>query len=675
MQPLRSLAIAGFTYLMMLAAPPSAVAQQWTAPTPEELSMTSQPQAPGASAVYLYREEKTDDPAQTYSEYVRLKVLTEGGKDLANVELKYVSEGYTDYSVGDIAGRTIHPDGTVIPFSGKPYERTVEKEQGYKLKSKVFTLPDVTVGSIIEYRYKLHWNYLLFSSPVWLVQTDIFLREGYFFWRPLDRARTSYDERGPLTDFMAWVPILPPGSNVVVPTEAKGARRFFSGAGTTFELRVHDIAASPVEEYMPPIRDLSYRVMFYYTPYKTPDEFWTGQGLHWSKDEDKFIGPGPVVKAAVQQLVAPTDTQEQKLRKIYAAVEKVDNTYYTREHSRVEDRAGGVSETRTTDDVWTHKRGTSEQVAELFIAMARGAGLKAYLMAITDRYNGIFLKDYQTLHQLNFDLAVVTVDGKEQFFDPSSRFCPYGELFWSHSNTRGLRQTDGGTALAATTGKSYRDSRTVRVANLKMDESGEVAGRIDLKLTGAPALFWRQLALTEDRETVERELKESIAETLPGDIDVKLLSIGKLEEYEEPMTASFELKGKIGSVTGKRMFIAGDLFQTNSKPTFSHENRKLAVVLRYPYAASDAVRINLPPGFTVEGLPPDGTVKLPNKAMYMLTGASDPKGVTIRRDLYVAETLYKPEEYPELRKFYGQFEAKDKEPIILKVAATVPAGN
>jgi hypothetical protein len=92
---------------------------QWTAPTPEELSMTSQPQAPGAAAVYLYREEKTDDPDQTYSEYVRLKILTEGGKDLANVELKYISEGYTNYSVDNIAGRTIHPDGTVIPFSGK----------------------------------------------------------------------------------------------------------------------------------------------------------------------------------------------------------------------------------------------------------------------------------------------------------------------------------------------------------------------------------------------------------------------------------------------------------------------------------------------------------------------------------------------------------------------------
>ncbi len=69
--------------------------QQWIAPTPEELSMTSQPEVPGASAVYLYREETTDDKLHMFSIYVRLKVLTERGKEFGNVELNYehVSDG------------------------------------------------------------------------------------------------------------------------------------------------------------------------------------------------------------------------------------------------------------------------------------------------------------------------------------------------------------------------------------------------------------------------------------------------------------------------------------------------------------------------------------------------------------------------------------------------------
>jgi hypothetical protein len=657
---------------MIFTAASAAASDQWTVPTQEELSMTSVPQAAGASAVYLYREEKTDDPSFTYSEYVRLKILTEAGRDRANVELKFVSEGYFNYSVNDIAGRTIHPDGTIIPFTGKPYERMIEKSKGFKVKSKVFTLPDVTVGSIIEYRYKLRWDSAAYSSPVWIVQTDVYLRKGYFWWRPLEGFPRTNDERGPLVDVIAYTSILPPDAHVAG-LEAHGAAKIFGSGGTAVELNVQDVPPAPVEEYMPPIKSLSYRVMFYYTPYKSPDEFWSGQGLHWSKLQDKFIGPGPVVKAAVQQLVAATDTQEQKLRKIYAAVEQLDNTYYTREHSRTEDKSEKLSETRTTDDVWAHKRGSSEQIAELFVAMARAAGMKAYLMAITDRYNSIFWKDYQSLYQLNFELAIVNVDGKEKQFDPSSRFCPYGQLAWQHSDVHGLRQTDGGVALAATSGKDYHDSKIIRVANLTMDDNGEVVGKIDLRLMGAPALFWRQKVLTEDREAVVQGLKKSVVDVLPTGTEVSLRSIERLEDYEEPITATFDIRGKIGSSTGKRLLIAGDLFETNSMPTFTQEKRELAVMFWYPYTSVDVIRINLPAAFRVESLPIGGSVKLPKMAVYGMTAKTDPKGMTIRRELDVAEVTYLPNEYPQLRSFYNEFEAKDKEPIVLKLVGTSPA--
>ena len=64
-------------------------ADKWTEPTQEELKMTSQPQVPGAPAVYLYREEITDDKMHMFSIYVRLKVLTDKGKEYGNVELSY----------------------------------------------------------------------------------------------------------------------------------------------------------------------------------------------------------------------------------------------------------------------------------------------------------------------------------------------------------------------------------------------------------------------------------------------------------------------------------------------------------------------------------------------------------------------------------------------------------
>lgn len=155
-----------------------ALQAQWTAPTPEELSMTSIPEVPGAAAVFLYKEEVADDSLHMQSFYYRIKVLTEGGKSRGDIELPYYA-GESGVTLDEIAGRTIHADGTIVPFTGKPYEKVVEKGDDYKIKVKVFSLPAVEVGSIIEYRYRLHTDDHYFRHPEWIIQTDLFTRKAH----------------------------------------------------------------------------------------------------------------------------------------------------------------------------------------------------------------------------------------------------------------------------------------------------------------------------------------------------------------------------------------------------------------------------------------------------------------------------------------------------------------
>jgi len=49
--------------------------------------MTSEPLAPGAPAIYLYRQVDRNDSGRAASEYnyVRIKILTEEGRNNANV--------------------------------------------------------------------------------------------------------------------------------------------------------------------------------------------------------------------------------------------------------------------------------------------------------------------------------------------------------------------------------------------------------------------------------------------------------------------------------------------------------------------------------------------------------------------------------------------------------------
>jgi hypothetical protein len=647
-------------------AVPLVHADQWTAPTPEELSMTSQPEVPGAAAVYLFREEKTEDDLHMFSIYIRLKVLTEKGKEYANVELPY-SAGEGGVSVTDIAGRTIHPDGTIIPFTGKPYDKLVEKTKGMRYMSKVFTLPDVEVGSIIEYSYKRRLEDHYFMAPSWIVQSKLFTRKAHYMWKPTSKQLVSNDDRGQLTSAVAWFPILPATAefkHVQMPSVG------FNPGQLIFELNIHDVPPAPDDEYMPPISSLTYRVLFYYSPYLKGDEYWKNEGKHWAKVTDKFIGSGSAVRAAVQDLTVPTDTQDQKLRKIYAAVMKLENTDFTREHTSSEEKSEGLKEIHNTDDILTRKRGNSGQLTELFVAMARAAGMKAYVVLVSSRDRDIFLQGYLSLRQFDDEIAIVNVDGKEQYFDPGARFCPYQQLAWKHTMVGGLRQIEGGSAIIVTPAKPYTASHVQRVANLTMDEQGVATGTVSMTFIGDPAISWRQTSAAGDASSLERELHDSVEHLLPQGMDVKVSTIEKLDDYESPLKVTFNVKGPIGSSTGKRLLFTGDIFETNSKPTFPHEKRETTVYFHYPYFNQDAVRINFPPVFSVESLPSSMKQQFQTFALYTMATESTPTSVTVRRNYTLGEILYLPKEYPDLRAFYNKFETKDQESVVLTVAPT-----
>lgn len=644
-------------------------AEQWTPPTDEELKMTAQPEVPGAAAVYLFREEITDDHLHTWSKYVRIKVLTERGKEFANVEIhQYDAGDRGGYTVADIQGRTIHPDGTIIPFTGKPYQKVVEKSQGYKETAKVFTLPDVEVGSIIEYRYNLRYDDDRLFPPQWFVQSDLYTRKAHYLWKPTDDLSnvTTKNARGEqAVATLAWTPILPKEFAVKQTDMPTGQ--------TLLELNVHDIAPLPDEEHMPPLRGLSYRVMFYYSAYKTEAEYWKNEGKAWSKELDKFIGPDTKVREAVAGLVAPTDTDDQKLRKIYAAVMKLENTDDSRHRSAAEEKSEGLGPAKSAEDIWERKRGSSDEIAQLFVAMTRAAGLKAYVMAVTDRDHDVFNPGYLSFDQLDSLLAVVNVGGKEQFFDPGDRYEPYGHLAWQHSLTSGLRQQENGTAQAMTPDEPYTSSRTQRIADLKVDDQGETAGPVSISWTGAPALHWRTQFLRGDLTSLERDLHDWLEKLLPPGMDIQVGAISNLEDYEQPLKVTFTVKGTVGSSTGKRLVLPGDIFVANAKPVFPHEKRENAVAFDYAEVMQDATRYTFPASLSVESAPANQKIPFGEFAAYSFSSQTTPTTVTVQRTFELGNLFYKVDEYPQLRDFYNKFEAKDQEPTVLKLTSSAQA--
>ena len=116
----------------------------------------------------------------------------------------------------------------------------------------------------------------------------------------------------------------------------------------------------------------------------------------------------------------------QKAEKIYEAVEKLDNTRFSREKSHEERKKENLKEVRTLEDVWKQKSGTAEEIALLYVALARAAGLNAWPAKVVDRNRAIFDSNYFSLRQLDDIVAKVTIDGKEVYLDPGEKMCPFG---------------------------------------------------------------------------------------------------------------------------------------------------------------------------------------------------------------------------------------------------------
>jgi hypothetical protein len=657
-------------FFCMFAALPLARADQWTVPTKEELAMTTLPEVPGASALYLYKEQTTEDSLHAHSIYVRLKVLTDAGKDYANVELPFIG-GANGFSIDTIQGRTIHPDGTIIPFTGKPYDKLVVKSAGLKEKEKVFTLPAVEVGSIIEYRYKIRFDDNSYWSPDWFVQSDVFVRKAHYMWRPTDKLLVNQKGEN-ISGRYAWAPILPAGVTVhqgIAPLTR----------GVEFTLDVHDILPLVHEDYMPPLDTLSYRVLFYYTQYPTGQEFWAKESKDWAKDRDKFIGPNSQVRDFVGPLVLATDTQQERADKLYAAVMALENTDFTRHYSTNEEHAQGLREAKNTDDILARKRGSGDQLAELYVAMARAAGLKAYLAGVSDRQYRFFLPIYLSLRQIDDYIALVMIDGKEVAYDPGQRYCVPGHLAWQHAMSGGIRQTETGAEIFTAPPESYKFGHVKRIGDLTLDESGLANGTITLSYWGDPALHWRQAALKGDDTSLHDALRVDLEQMLAGGMDIKVTDVANLADYTKPLIVTYTVKGPVGTSTGKRLMVPGALFEMNAKPKFSAAKREIAVDLHFPSYIQDAVRWKLPASLTVESMPDAEKAMLKDFAGYEYISRKSPNSISTFRNMSIGTPIFMAAEYSDLRSFYTKLENKDQESIVLTRAvpgaATIPTAK
>ena len=671
--------------LAALSLPPACAAQKFQEPTKEELQMTSDPKAPGAPAVFLYLQSEADNRNHYQSMYARIKVLTEKGKEWATVEVPYIP-GYMDPPI--IEGRTIHADGTVIPLAGKASDLLVYKNHNNHVHAAVFNLPSVEVGSILEYKWILpitggnvtgvadqadegYYSAAMAGMvPDWDVQQPIYVHKAHFYWNPYNDMETGvggseedhYTSDGEKAHYILFTQRLPTGFTTT--RSPKG----------DFTLDIHDVPAFVREANAPPDAALRYHVHFYRSPSISADVYWDNENKRWSKKVNDFASQSSAIRDAASQITAGAATPEARARKLYDAVQSLDNTDFTRAKTEEERKALHLKkEVKNAQDVWTEKSGSGNALAALYLALARAAGLNADGLQVSDRDTRIFDPSYLSLDQLDSLLVVLHIDGKDIYLDPGEKLCPFGQLQWTHIMAGGIQQNAKGPVY--TPPNATKDAITAHAADLTVDAQGGITGTVKILMNGPAALHWRQLNLTSDPEEVRKQLNESLSNLLPQGITGEVDKIQGLETAEGFVSVSTKVSGQLGSSTGKRLLLPGFFFSTGAHPQFvAEEKRTSAVDLHYAEQVIDDAVYHLPAGFTVESAPTPAQLPWPEHATLVVMTAPGNGVIDIRHTFQRAFVLLEAKEYPALRDYYQKIAATDQQQLVL-VKAPGAAGN
>jgi hypothetical protein len=685
-----------FCAVLMLTTAHALHCQSFQAPTNDELTMTTDPKAPGADAVYLYREEVADDLKHFHSLYVRIKILNEKGKELATVHAPYY---YGWSKIDDIKGRTIHADGTIIPLSVKADDLLLMKESERQFNQVVFNLPDVEVGSIIEYRYVLRFLADAESTPLvtpkWDIQQPYFVREAHyrFIPNPQTGGADILNSRGDvLRDLMATVHL---GGN-----ESK----FHRDSSNRFFVDLTDIPATPQEDWMPPLQSYFWHVYFYYTYTPTQQLFWHGEGSDWRRSVMHFISPtadvkdaerklsfgtgrgaqelfipgGDLVKAA-NELVSPSDSEDDKARKIYAEIMKFDNTDLSRSMSEAERITKKLKPVKNVNEVWKQRSGSSNELALLYVALANAVGVKTWPMYISDRNREIFDATYLDTNQLDDYIAISSIGGKEVYLDPGARYCAFGELDWRHSFAGGIRIAPDfkESAIAGTPNNNYKTAVTARSADITLSPDGHIDGYARYILSGPASLHWRQLALTHGDIEIKKRFNEMLTKSLPTGVKGEFDHFVGLDDPDSTLITTVKLSGLLGTQTGKRMLLPEGFFVSRERSSFvSQSDRQAPVDLHYAEAIKDTVTYHLPAGFSIETKPTGASLQWPNRGAYQLSiSSAQPADITVNRLLARSFILLPASEYKELHDFYSKAAAADQQQIVLTSDSASPKGN
>jgi len=520
---------------------------------------------------------------------------------------------------------------------------------------KIITLPNVKVGSIIEYKYILKSDNIV-KLPDFDFQYDI----------PVN----YFEYKTDIPEYYIYKPILVGGHKVETDSKlTNGSQSFEDDYNKTKSISYKQISAfykgndipaltkepyiDNIDNYKGSIQHELERVRYPDQPVKDYTITWEGVANTIFKDKSfgKELNERDFLLEDVKKLLTNVESQKERLNIIFKFVQNKmnwneENDYYTQK---------GVKK------AYTDQTGNVAEINFILISMLKLAGIEVNPVLVSTIQNGIPV--YPTRTGFNYVVAAAQIEDKQILLDATHKFTYPGILPLNVLNWKGRLIKDDGTSqeidlVPSTMSKEY-SSLMVKIDNL-----GKIEGKIRIQRTDYDAYLFRVENANKNQENYLEKLEEQF-----GDSKISNYTIdNKKTNIQEPVLETFSLNADNRvEIIGGKMFINPLLFFTRSKNPFTQEVRQMPVYFGYPTQEKFNLNIEIPEGYEIESLPNPIKIASENKEIvYMLNTSGEGNKIRIISSKEINNSIFAADQYNGLKDLFQKMIASQNEKIVLK---------
>ncbi len=621
----------------------------------EHLTMTSYPYDSTANALVLadigeieVHWDYTDDPYLFRKVHQRIKLLKESALDqFGDVELYYYHHNNIE-SIQEIRAQTVSPQGrvTVLDNDEVFFDRV---DDNYTRVS--FSLPNVEVGSIIEYTYVRKSKEVIFMSP-WYFQTNV----------PVLLSEVQVSILTSLTYTYLFT-----GLEFMDANEVEGVEIYRNGPtefridGSTFTLK-HGQALRD-EPFITTLEDYGVNVRLQCSEYQTYHGVTETVLSTWQEAASQLLERDDLGRClakrskyneivdASEGVIDPDTAPEEIIEQIRRFI-----TTEVRWSGRE-----GITTNVPLETAYERHEGNLSEIQLMGIALLRHYGIKANPVLVSTRDNGAMIEQFPFIRQYNYMIIAVEYDDQFQLLDFSDPLFKPGLVRIRALNHAGFFLDEESPGVIKFEAPIFQDQHAFA---LDIDEEGSISGRMRCQMTGYSALNEREASKTESIENIWiNRLGQA------GMVSIHQIESVNEENISEPykVNASFSMSGTAFS-NGDFLYFSPIIYSNFIENPFQQESRNLPVDFPYPFAEKLIYQFNVPEGFAIESIPESITLDLPNEGgvfEYAIRQANEDL-VVVNSILRLQQTFFSPAEYPALRDFFAAVSQKFEEQFVLK---------